>query len=100
VPYQAGDCYPGSPFYGPYAPFPNFTPAIVEVDLAISYDTGDRWANPYLQNIRTTFSITNLLDKEPPFQLGLRGSARDGRAFDNSFSDQERVLSLSVSKTW
>jgi outer membrane receptor protein involved in Fe transport len=100
VPYKAGDCYPGSPFYGPYAPFPNFTPATVEIDLAVSYDTGDRYMNPYLQNIRTTVSITNLLDKEPPFQLGLRGSARDGRAFDNAFSDQERVISISIAKTW
>jgi hypothetical protein len=99
-PYQAGDCYPGSPFYGPYPTFPNFTPATVEVDLAISYSTGDRWMNPYLQNLLFTFQVTNLLDKEPPFQLGLRGSARDGRAFDNAFSDQERTVSISVSKTW
>ncbi len=66
----------------------------------MGYNLGETPANALLRNIQFTFTVTNLLDKEPPFQLGLRGSARDGRAFDNNFNDQERTISISIAKTW
>ena len=99
----AGSCYPGSPFYGPFENdvFPNYSPATVEFDLAFSYQTGLIPASEYLQNIRFDFTIINVLNKQVPFQIGLRGRGlRDGRAFDNAYNDQQRQVSISVTKAW
>ena len=43
-----------------------FTPATVLVDLSVGYNTGDMFTNSYLHNINITFTVTNLLDKDPP----------------------------------
>jgi len=97
--YGPGSCYAGSPYYGPTAVYGNFTPAQVYFDLSLGYRTGDRPANAYLRDIGIQLTINDLLDRPPPFQVGARGSGSI-RAFDNGFSDLQRLITLTVTKQW
>ncbi|HEX5281170.1 MAG TPA: TonB-dependent receptor [Micropepsaceae bacterium] len=94
-----GSCYAGSPYYGPYTTYPNRSPAQVYFDLAIGYQTGEQPANPFLRNIGLELTINDILDRPPPFQVGARGSGSI-RAFDNNFSDLQRLITLTVTKRW
>src|SRR6266705_5669951 len=38
--FQAGSCYPGSPYWGPYTVFPNSAPGQYTFDLSLGYQTG------------------------------------------------------------
>jgi iron complex outermembrane receptor protein len=96
---SAGSCFPGSPHFGPYAVYPNMSPATVYFDLTIGYDTGETPANTYLRNIGIQFTINDIFDKPPPFQVGARGNGSI-RAFDNSFPDLQRTFTLTLTKTW
>ena len=68
-------------------------------DLAIGYQTGEQPANPYLRNVGLELTINDILDRPPPFQVGARGSGSI-RAFDNNFSDLQRLITLTVTKQW
>lgn len=94
-----GSCYAGSPFYGPYNVYPNYSPAQVYFDLAIGYRTGDSPAIAYLRNLGIELTVNDLLDRPPPFQVGARGSGSI-RAFDNGFSDLQRLITLTITKQW
>ena len=39
------------------------------VDLSLAYDTGNRFDNPFTDDIRIGFSVTNLFDNDPPFAI-------------------------------
>ena len=95
----AGSCFPGSPHYGPYLTYPNTTPATLFFDLTVGYQTGEQPANPYLRDIGIQFTINDVLDKAPPFQIGARGNGSI-RAFDNAFIDLQRTFTLTLTKTW
>jgi outer membrane receptor protein involved in Fe transport len=75
------------------------SPATVLLDLTVGYQTGEMPTNTYLRNIGVQFTINNLLDKAPPFQVGARGNGSI-RAFDNSFSDLQRTFTLTLTKVW
>lgn len=94
-----GSCFPGSPFYGPFTTFPNFSPATVYFDLTIGYQTGEMPANEYLRNIGVQLTVNDIFNKEPPFQIGARGSGSI-RAFDNAFVDLQRTITLTITKVW
>jgi outer membrane receptor protein involved in Fe transport len=98
-----GSCFPGSQYFGPYDEgFMNhFTPATVLVDLSLGYNTGDMFTNTYLHNINISFTITNLLDKDPPWGPNAEASQlRNIQAFNQSYSDLTRQFSLAITKTW
>jgi outer membrane receptor protein involved in Fe transport len=97
-----GSCYPGSPYHGPFEDhFPFVTPANVLVDLNLGYQTGDHWANPYLQNISFSFTVLNLLDKKPPLGVHpLRSRGTGVVAYDRQYSPLTREISFSISKLW
>ena len=97
--FAAGGCYPGSQYFGPENVFPNYSPAVVFMDLSFGYQTGEKPANEYLRNIALQFTINNVLDKKPPFQVGARGNGSI-RAFDNTFIDLQRTFTLTITKTW
>jgi iron complex outermembrane recepter protein len=97
--FSAGSCFTGSPYYGPLITYPNFSPATVYFDLTFGYQTGERPANEYLRNLGVQLSINDLFNKQPPFQIGLRGSG-SVRAFDNAFIDLQRTLTLTLTKVW
>jgi hypothetical protein len=101
--YQAGfapgSCFAGSPYYGPLTTFPNFSPPTVYFDLTIGYQTGEMPAFEYLRNIGVQLTVNDIFDKEPPFQIGARGSGSI-RAFDNAFIDLQRTITLTVTKVW
>jgi iron complex outermembrane receptor protein len=101
--YQAGfgpgSCFSGSPYYGPLTTFPNFSPPTVYFDLTLGYQTGEMPANAYLRNIGVQLTVNDLFDKEPPFQIGARGSGSI-RAFDNAFPDLQRTFTVTVTKVW
>ncbi|HEY4264321.1 MAG TPA: TonB-dependent receptor [Micropepsaceae bacterium] len=94
-----GSCYPGSPFYGPYSTYPNMAPAMVYFDLTIGYQTGEKPANEYLRNIGVQFTVNDIFDRPPPFEVGARGNGSI-RAFENSFSDLQRTFTLTLTKSW
>jgi len=97
--FAAGSCFAGSPYFGPENVFPNFSPAVVFMDLSIGYQTGEMPANEYLRNIGVQLTINNVLDKKPPFQVGARGNGSI-RAFDNTFIDLQRTFTITLTKTW
>ena len=75
------------------------TAHLIGWDLSIGYQTGEAPANQYLRNIGIQFTINNILNKEPPFQVGARGNGSI-RAFDNNFSDLQRSFTLTLTKVW
>jgi len=101
--YQAGfgpgSCFSGSPYYGPLVTFPNYSPPTVYFDLTLGYQTGERPANEYLRNLGVQITINDLFNKQPPFQIGSRGSG-SVRAFDNAFIDLQRTFTLTLTKVW
>jgi len=94
-----GSCYPGSPYYGPYDTYPNMAPAAVWFDLSIGYQTGEVPANEWLRNIGVQFTVLDLFDEAPPFQVGARGNG-SVRAFNEGYSDLQRTFTLQLTKTW
>ena len=94
-----GSCYPGSPYYGPYDTYPNMAPADVWFDLSIGYQTGETPANQWLRNIGVQFTVLDLFDQAPPFQVGARGNGSI-RAFNEGYSDLQRTFTLQLTKTW
>jgi hypothetical protein len=74
-------------------------PAVVYFDLTIGYQTGEKPANEYLRNIGIQFTVNDILDKPPPFEVGARGNGSI-RAFENAFSDLQRSFTLTLTKTW
>jgi outer membrane receptor protein involved in Fe transport len=94
-----GSCYPGSPYYGPYDISPNMAPAEVLFDLSVGYQFGEEPAKEWLRNIGIQFSVINLFDKAPPFQVGARGNGAI-RAFNEGYSDLQRTFTLQLTKTW
>jgi outer membrane receptor protein involved in Fe transport len=94
-----GSCYPGSPYYGPYDTYPNMAPAAVWFDLSIGYQTGEMPANEWLRNIGVQFTVLDLFDEAPPFQVGARGNG-SVRAFNEGYSDLQRTFTLQLTKTW
>jgi len=95
----AGSCFPGSQHFGPYLVYPNMSPATVYFDLTVGYQTGETPASTYLRNIGVQFTINDLFDKPPPFQVGARGNGSI-RAFDNSLPDLQRTFTLTLTKVW
>jgi len=95
----AGSCFAGSQFFGPYQTYPNMSPAVVFFDLTVGYQTGEKPANEYLRNLNLQFSVNNIFDKPPPFQVGARGNGSI-RAFDNTFIDLQRTFTFTITKTW
>jgi hypothetical protein len=70
-------------------------------DLSLGYDTGDRPASSYLQNLHFQFVIQNLLDSKPAFSYRIsKGGGGAPAAYDVTKNAQGRIFSLSVTKTW
>jgi iron complex outermembrane receptor protein len=97
--FSPGSCFAGSPYYGPYVTYPNFSPPTVYFDLTVGYQTGEIPANEYLRNIGVQLTVNDIFDKQPPFQVGARGSGSI-RAFDNAFTDLQRTFTITVTKVW
>jgi hypothetical protein len=97
--FSPGSCFSGSPYYGPLVTFPNFSPPTVYFDLSVGYQTGEMPANEYLRNIGIQFTVNDIFDKQPPFQVGARGSGSI-RAFDNAFIDLQRTFTITLTKVW
>ena len=98
-----GDCYPNSPYHGPYERdhFPIMSPANVLVDMTLGFNTGNRSSNEYLHNINIQFGVTNLLDKTPP--LGVRPLRSRGTGvalYDRLYPDLGREVSVTITKQW
>ncbi len=55
--------------------------------------------NEWLRNIGIQFTIIDIFDKPPPFQVGARGNGAI-RAFDNAFNDLQRTFTLMLTKVW
>ncbi len=93
-----GSCFPGSPYYGPLTNWPNMTPAVLFWDVSLGYNTGEAPANPYLRNIGIQFTVNDIFNKEPPFNVGVAGGTI--HAFDAAFPDLQRAFSVTLTKVW
>jgi outer membrane receptor protein involved in Fe transport len=101
--FAAGDCYPGSPYFGPYPndKFPIMSPANVLVDVTLGFNTGTRSTNEYLHNINIQFGVTNLLDKTPPLGVQpLRSRGTGVALYDRLYPDLAREVSVTITKQW
>ena len=104
--FSAGSCYAGSPYWGPYSEFPNFSPGLYTFDLSLGYQTGTKPANPYLQNVNFQFTVNDLFNKAPPFayetQSG-RGTAAfiTGSGLNPAYiSPLQRYIAFTITKSW
>jgi len=103
VGFSAGSCYAGSPYTGPFATFPNFSPGLYTFDLSLGYNTGTQPAFEYLRNVNFQLTINDLLNKAPPF--GFRTTSGRGTAAfvtgDGAYiSPMQRVIAFTITKTW
>jgi iron complex outermembrane receptor protein len=87
-----------APYVPPFPEYGNLTPAQYYIDLAVSYDTREDFANPYLHNIQFQINVNNLMNKYPPF--GYRVSANGGSAGVVGGSPLGRAISFAISKNW
>jgi outer membrane receptor protein involved in Fe transport len=98
--YKAGDCYPGSPYWGPYPVFPGLHYGdLYTFDASVAYQTGTTPASEYLRNINIQFTVNNLTNRRPPFAYSF-GSGRGTAAAVNVIDPRQRYLSLAVTKYW
>jgi outer membrane receptor protein involved in Fe transport len=96
-----GSCYPGSPYYPQEGPiFDDSAPGHYEFDLNVTYDTGEMPANEYLRNVNVSISVLNLFDRKPPFMYTSRSRAREIRAYDTRWSEFQRYITLTITKSW
>jgi outer membrane receptor protein involved in Fe transport len=97
--FNAGSCYAGSPWNPvPSARFQHMLPSVYLFDLALGYNTGDMPANSYLKNLQLQLVVNNVFDKPSPFTYHDRGG--DFAAFDMFYGELQRVISITVTKTW
>jgi outer membrane receptor protein involved in Fe transport len=94
-----GSCFPGSPYYGPYDTYPNMTPAVVQFDLSVGFQTGQMPANEYLRNLGIQFTVVNIFDEPSPFCVCAGGNGAI-RAHNEGFSDLQRTFTLQLTKVW
>jgi outer membrane receptor protein involved in Fe transport len=106
--FSAGGCYAGSSHFGPYSASPSTIPGMYTFDVSMGYQTGDRPANSYLQNINFQITVLNLLNKSPAFiysTFGAKGYPqfgvyRGGKPGLQGISPEQRFISLSITKAW
>ena len=83
-----------------YQSVPDSTAAVpieswTTVDLALTYNTEDRFSHRVLDDVQLSFNVRNLLDEDPPFFF----QPLDGLNFDTANADPfGRFLSFAVSK--
>ena len=95
--------YSADPQYVPPAALalnPGFTHIAGNItwDLAVSYDTGNQFAEYYGDNMRFQLVIKNALDKKPPFFLN--ASTQPAILYDSGFGNPlGREISIGITKT-
>lgn len=79
-----------------------FIPAFITFDVSLAYDTGDRPANQYLQNLGIQLTVNDITDRHLTFQyVSLPGGGSGNpRAFSNYFNPAQRVVTLVITKAW
>jgi iron complex outermembrane receptor protein len=78
----------------------NLEPPQYLFDLSLGYDTGDSPANAYLQNIGIQLVVQDILDTHPSFEYRIGTGAGNPAAFDIAKSDEGRIISIILTKTW
>jgi outer membrane receptor protein involved in Fe transport len=106
--FSAGGCYPGSSHFGPYSASPSTIPGMYTFDVSTGYQTGDRPANPYLQNINFQITVLDLLNTAPAFVYSTFGAKgypqfgvyRGGKPGLQGISPEQRFISVAITKAW
>ena len=103
VGFGPGSCYAGSPYFGPFATFPNHSPGLYTFDISFGYQTGTKPSFEYLRNINFQLTINDLLNKAPPF--GYRTTSGRGTAAfvtgDGAYINPlQRYVSFVITKAW
>jgi len=83
-----------------YAALTNYVPSGYTFDLSLGYRTGDTPANRYLKNIGVQLTVTDLLDKKPPFQYSVATNSNTVHAFYNGYTADQRRFTLVLTKVW
>ncbi len=94
----------GNPQFAMYntqvAMLTNEIPSMYTFDLSLGYNTGDRPANTWLQNINLTLTVNDLLDRKPEFQYAVATSSNTPHAFYNALSADQRFVTFIITKAW
>jgi hypothetical protein len=77
-------------------------------DLSMGYQTGDRPANQYLQNVNFQITVLNVLNTHPAFLYSTFGAKgypqfgvyRGGKPGLQGISAEQRFISVSITKAW
>ena len=77
-----------------------FEPDFITFYLSVGYNTGERPADPYLQNLAFQLTINDLTDRAPPFRYVSSTHGGSPRAFNGAYDPAQRVVSLVVQKVW
>jgi hypothetical protein len=96
----SGGVTPGGTFPCLINNYNNETPSFYTFDLSIGYDTGDAPVNDYLKNIGIQFVVQNAFDRHPPFMYRISTGGGNPAAFDITRSDQGRLWTILLNKTW
>ncbi len=84
----------------------SLVPGLYTFDLSVGYNTGEKPANTYLQNIGIQVTATNLLNKQAPYayQIAPPGGGQPRAYFaitqGSSLGIDGRVISVNLTKVW
>jgi outer membrane receptor protein involved in Fe transport len=107
-------CYPGSPFFPqpakPATPADHtdvgdqryagmLQPSQIFFDFTIAYDTRDTWTNTYLQNLRFTLNVNNVLNRLPS-AIDYDARTASGSQRIREGNPFQRTVSFTITKTW
>jgi iron complex outermembrane receptor protein len=89
-----------------YPTLSSLVPGLYTFDMTIGYNTGDKPAKAYLQNIGIQLNVTNILNKQAPYayQIAPPGGQQSRAYFaitqGSSLGIDGRVYALTVTKVW
>ncbi len=89
-----------------YGAITSYVKDVYTLDLAFSYNTGERFKSYMLKNVNISLNINNVFDKQPPFQYAVSPPGGGApHAFYTSTASQElgiagRTMSVTLTKNW
>ena len=92
--------FPPAAFLAKFPNYSNNLPAQFLFDVALGYNTGDKPASTYLQNLNVQLVVNNVLNRDPPFSYSINSTNGSVAYQAGLYSPFGRTLALTVTKTW
>ena len=77
-----------------------YEPAFITFDLSVGYNTGERPADPYLQNLAFQLTIDDVTDRPPNFKYSSSTHGGSPSLFNDRYDPSQRVVIFTISKVW